>query len=274
MPPAPHVRPIERSRQAPCPQAVGGIVNREVVVEAPGQGHVALGLRPFPHFLPAARRMAVIVVLVNRRNRCGRIDHGHMPRAGRIDQPIIPHGPAHSEGWHLAIQPAAEDEVVDASRLVQHRPLAHRAPQVCLPSAIGKVDRVFEVQVPSPPDHQQLCQPTCRVLDRGQEVGQQDDIGIDIRYEIIGGVLLGGGKYGIDSRCPGGGRLHSRDVPRPDGTCRLGRTGVIPENEDLDLRPPRTPRSERVALDARKRPSECLGDREQCNHDTQRPTAQ
>ncbi|MBZ5539031.1 MAG: hypothetical protein LAN61_00785 [Acidobacteriia bacterium] len=88
------------------------------------------------------------------------------------------------------IEPARKNEIID--------PL-WRAPAIGSQSAatdalpaigLGKIERLHDVRIPAPADHQEPCVLREQGLKRQPEIGEQQNVAIDVAKQVVPGNLL------------------------------------------------------------------------------------
>jgi hypothetical protein len=242
----------------------------EAEIHAPRQFDIEAVFLSFcedaPGFVhPHARNVAIAVVLVDRHNGRRRIDQDPSPPDSLPQEPVIPSHPPNGK-WRQANQETfRKNKVIDTARGVQDSVPACPGSQGVRYTAL-KIEFFGDIQVPALTSHEEWA------VKRGpdphgfHEITEEKDIRVHIADQVVCREGLGLFEKVADKGRAEGAAHGISPVPGPDFLASLPSAGLIPENQDLDLRNQVRPGAEGVHLDQAVMPPERFGCGEKCQH--------
>jgi len=198
--------------------------------------------------IPAARHVAVVVVLVRDRRIRGHIDDRQMLFPRVLDEPLVEPDPTNGERRNVAIDAAWKGEEVDAGVRLEPAFAAQTFLQLPLPAG-GELERLRDVEIGAPADGEKFWKARADFGDAVGESLEQDDVRIDVGEYVVRGVFfrLGQnvGKEGSAVAVAGHlGKMGNAQFARGFGGAFLGA-----EQHDLRTRAKSGPTGDGVALD-------------------------
>jgi hypothetical protein len=240
-------------------------------VMAPGQIAVSLSLDASPDgSLPADAtlgRMGVVVILVHRQDGIRRVDDGDLPPPRFIDHPIVPRRTADCKGRDVLEERPRKDEVIKVEAVIEGSSPFDERPKREPPSpGVLEGDRFLQIEIP-PPSHDQITRKPRRDGSYSREqVGKENDIGVDIAESVVLGDCMGLTKDIIKQRRAKLVASNRRQMPGSRCFGRRRSAFLIAEYQHFAARPERAPACQGISLDHPKMPLKRLGNAKKGQH--------
>ncbi len=218
------------------------------VADGPDQFAVACGLETLPRFLPSSGHMFVVVVLMDRRDERGPVDHRRTVGVRRHDQPVVPHRSPDRKERNLSIQPFGKDEIVQAAFGMEHGVFFHLLLEQPLPARMMEVDFLEDRNIPSLADEQECGQLRPHLLHALEKALKEDHVGIDVGEDCVRSVRLCRLEELVDQRRPEFVSIDLRNMAGADLLGHLSNARLVAEQKDLRHRPEPSPASNGVLL--------------------------
>ena len=135
-----------------------------------------------------------------------------------------------------------------------------------LPSRTQKIERLSDLRVPTPANHQKVLG---RLVDASEgfgEIKRQDDVAVGVAKHFMGGDLMSSIKHGIHVGETGGIPRDFGFVAKTEFATDLARALVVAKQNDFDIWVQKLPAFQCIALNDCGMSAEGLGRCEECDH--------
>src|SRR5262249_54301825 len=180
--------------------------------------------------------VAIIVVLMNRADDLGNVDHGGTQLGRAADQPRVPADAANHERRKLRIEAAGKREVIDIVITAENTFGPRELNDSCFPIRDGKIERRGDIRVAAAPDHQKELGPCADFIKRAAKLLRQDDVAIAVAKQVMTGDLLSAAEDRVQALGAAGVDDNVWLVAQAHLGADLGCPGVVSKENDLDGR--------------------------------------
>ncbi len=247
-------------------EPVLGVRNCMEVPASPGELEIAPRLLIGPNARCARWVVAVIVILVYGHNTGRNVNHVRAEMASLPNQPMVPPDAPDDERRHLRIQAAREEEKINAIRAALCARFECQQPQALGSSRLPQTDWLGDAGIPSPANHQKARMPGPDSLKGGEEIGEQENVAVDVAKKIVASERLGPVEQAVQTLGAELVAFDARLMAEAELRANLGRAGIVSEENHLNLWMKGAPARDGVSLDYSAVIAKRLGGREKGEH--------
>ena len=243
------VKPVRRD--PPIGEKMRRLIERSKVPAVTGNLSVGCCFAAVPNTLQPLRMISVIMILMYGHDFCRGIYYRNRCRAGAPNQPVVPPETPDYQRWDVTVHPTRENEIIDGMLAAPLTASEHMIPKTMLPIGGSKFPGFRDIDLPTPPDHEEALAPCGHVLNSTQKIAHQHDVAVNVGDNRMASQILGLCEDAAQIFSSGFIPLDLLHMPDSELARRFGCSRIISDQDHLDVLAEEQPTLDRIALNDR-----------------------